>query len=115
MVEHVLHLRLGAVLQTGRTRTRRVERADHLFSFISRKWRGRPFVSYEVVVSLIANTTNRGGLSVECAMDTNEYPNGIRVADEEIASLALERDLWHGEWNYLISPLPNLDVVAEGA
>ena len=86
-----------------------------LFSFISRNWRGRPLVSYEVVVSLIANTTNRGGLSVECAMDTNEYPNGIRVADEEIASLALERDLWHGEWNYLISPLPNLDVVAEGA
>ena len=63
-----------------------------LFSFISRNWRGRPLVSCEVMVSLVANATNRGGLSVECAMDAREYPRGIRVTDDEIASLALERD-----------------------
>lgn len=82
-----------------------------LFSFISRNWRGRPLVSYEVIVSLIAATTNRGGLTVECAMDANEYPKGVKVTDEELASLALERDAWHGEWNYVMSPLPHLDVV----
>jgi hypothetical protein len=47
-----------------------------LFSFISRNWRGRPLVSCEVMVSLVANATNRGGLSVECAMDAREYPSG---------------------------------------
>lgn len=82
-----------------------------LFSFISRNWRGRPLVSYEVIVSLISNTTNSRGLSVECAMDTREYAKGIKVTDEEIASLALERDAWHGEWNYVLSPLPHLDVL----
>ena len=61
-----------------------------LFSFISRNWRGRPLVSYEVIVSLIANTTNSGGLSVECAMDTGEYPKGVKVADDEVAALVLE-------------------------
>ena len=82
-----------------------------LFSFISRNWRGRPLVSYEVIVSLISGTTNRDGLTVECAMDTREYPKGVKVTDEEIASLALERDSWHGEWNYVVSPLPHLDVL----
>ena len=82
-----------------------------LFSFISRNWRGRPLVSYAVIVSLIAATTNSGGLSVECAMDRAEYPKGVRVSDDEMSSLSLGRDAWHGEWNYLISPLPHLDVL----
>ena len=85
-----------------------------LFSFISRNWRGRPLVSYEVIVSLIAATTNKGGLSVECAMDTGEYPKGIRVTDDEMAALALERDGWRGDWNYVISPLPHLEVLGTG-
>ena len=86
-----------------------------LFSFISRNWRGRPLVSYEVIVSLIAATTNRGGLAVECAMDGREYPKGVKVTDEELASLSLERDGWHGDWNYVISPLPHLDVLPRRA
>jgi hypothetical protein len=85
-----------------------------LFSFISRNWRGRPLVSYEVIVSLIANTTNGGGLTVECAMDTGEYPKGVKVTDDEMAALALERDAWRGDWNYVISPLPHLEVVGAG-
>lgn len=83
-----------------------------LFSFISRNWRGRPLVSYEVIVNLIAGTTNSGGLSVECAVDANEYPRGVRVTDDELAALALERDAWHGEWNYALAPLPHLEVLA---
>ena len=85
-----------------------------LFSFISRNWRGRPLVSYKVIVSLIANTTNGGGLTVECAMDTGEYPKGVKVTDDEMAALALERDAWRGDWNYVISPLPHLEVVGAG-
>ena len=86
-----------------------------LFSFISRNWRGRPLVSYQVIVSLIAATTNSGGLSVECAMDTKDYPRGVRVTDEELASLSLERDGWHGEWNYVLTPLPHLEVLPQRA
>ena len=96
--------------------TSKWNRIEHrLFSFISRNWRGRPLVSYEVIVSLIAATTNRGGLAVECAMDGREYPKGVKVTDEELASLSLERDGWHGDWNYVISPLPHLDVLPRRA
>ena len=93
----------------GTSKWKKIE--HRLFSFISRNWRGRPLVSYEVIVSLIAGTTNSGGLSVGCAMDTREYPRGVKVTDDEMAALALERGGWRGDWNYVISPLPHLEVL----
>ncbi|MHB9102536.1 MAG: ISAzo13-like element transposase-related protein, partial [Sulfuricella sp.] len=36
--------------------------------------------------------------------DTNPYPKGIKVSDEEFASIRLARDDFHGEWNYTITP-----------
>ncbi|HZL57120.1 MAG TPA: hypothetical protein VFC21_08570, partial [Bryobacteraceae bacterium] len=32
------------------------------------------------------------------------YPPGLKVSDKEIAALHIERDTFHGEWNYKISP-----------
>ena len=75
-----------------------------LFSFISQNWRGRPLVSYAVILSLIAATTNTSGLTVESYLDTATYPVGRKVSAEEMASLRLERAAFHGEWNY--TPLP---------
>ena len=75
-----------------------------LFSFITMNWRGRPLVSHEVVVNLIASTTTRKGLQVYCELDSNEYPKGIKVTDAEMDTIKIDRNLFHGEWNYTISP-----------
>ena len=75
-----------------------------LFSFISMNWRGKPLVSHEVVVNLIAATTTRKGLKVQAELDSTHYPKGIKVTDEELKVIQLERDEFHGEWNYLIHP-----------
>jgi hypothetical protein len=75
-----------------------------LFAFISQNWRGKPLISHEVIVKLIAATTNRAGLKVSCQLDTNTYPKAIKVSDEELAAINIQRDPFHGEWNYTISP-----------
>jgi hypothetical protein len=75
-----------------------------LFSFITQNWRGQPLVSYAVILSLIAATTTATGLTVESYLDTNTYPLKVKVPDEEMAAIRLQRDEFHGEWNYTILP-----------
>jgi Rhodopirellula transposase DDE domain len=75
-----------------------------LFSFITQNWRGRPLVSHQAIVNLIASTTTRTGLIVKAALDTNQYETKIKVSDEQLAGLKLTRHEFHGEWNYTISP-----------
>lgn len=75
-----------------------------LFCHITQTWRGTPLTSHLAVVELIASTTTRTGLTVRCELDTRAYPKGMKVSDEEIASLAIKRDKFHPEWNYTISP-----------
>jgi hypothetical protein len=77
-----------------------------LFSFISQNWRGRPLVTHEVVVNLIAATTTETGLKVACELDRSSYPSGIKISKEEMAGIRLRRDKFHGEWNYTILPQP---------
>ncbi len=75
-----------------------------LFSFITQNWRGKPLVSHQAIVSLIASTTTRTGLTVRAALDTNHYDTEIKVSDDELARLQLQRHEFHGDWNYTISP-----------
>jgi len=75
-----------------------------LFSFISINWRGRPLRTYETVVSLISNTTNRGGLVVRARLDRRNYPTGKKIPAKELNALQIERDDFHGDWNYVIKP-----------
>lgn len=75
-----------------------------LFSFISINWRGRPLRTYETVINLIANTTNRGGLVVRARIDRRNYPTGKRISNKEFRALKIERDDFHGDWNYTIRP-----------
>jgi transposase len=74
-----------------------------LFSFISQNWRGKPLVSHEVIINLIAATTTKKGLRIECEIDTNSYPKGVKVTDTQMQSINIDRDSFHGEWNYTIS------------
>lgn len=75
-----------------------------LFSFISINWRATPLTSLEVVLELISHTTTTEGLTVTALKDSNTYPTGMKVTDEELAALNLIRDTFHGEWNYTILP-----------
>ena len=75
-----------------------------MFCHITANWRGRPLLSREVVVNLIGATTTREGLRIRAALDENTYAPGIKVSDAELASLALERDEFHGDWNYRLRP-----------
>ena len=75
-----------------------------LFSFISSNWRGEPLRDYETIVNLIANTTTAKGLTVTCRLDRRKYPTGRKVTDEEMKRIHLERNRFHGEWNYTIKP-----------
>jgi transposase len=75
-----------------------------LFSFISQNWRGKPLISHEVIINLIAATTSQTGLEVKSALDPNSYPDGIKISDRQMAQLRLKRDTYHGDWNYAILP-----------
>jgi transposase len=75
-----------------------------MFSFITQNWRGKPLVSHQAIVNLIASTTTRAGLSVKAALDTNHYETKIKITDEELARLKLKRHEFHGDWNYTLSP-----------
>lgn len=75
-----------------------------MFSAISMNWRGRPLVSHEVVVNLISATTNKGGLKIDCALDTNKYPKGIKVSDEELSSVNIKFHGVNSKYNYTIYP-----------
>jgi len=75
-----------------------------LFSFISQNWRGKPLISHEVIINLIAATTSRTGLAVKSDVDSNIYPPGIKVSDQQMAELRLRRDTFHGDWNYRLLP-----------
>ena len=77
---------------------------QRLFSFITMNWRGRPLVSHEVIVQLIASTRTKRGLRVKAEIDANIYPKGTAVSDSEFDSIRLDRDEFHGDWNYLIRP-----------
>ena len=75
-----------------------------LFSFITMNWRGEPLISHEVMLNLIANTRTKTGLSVKVELDKSVYPKGVKVTDATMASININRDDFHGDWNYSICP-----------
>ena len=70
-----------------------------LFSHITMNWRGRPLTSHEVIVNTIAATTTRTGLTVRAELDPGSYATGVKVSDDQMAGLPLDRHDWHGDWN----------------
>ncbi len=75
-----------------------------LFSNISKNWKGRPLVSYEVIIKLIASTKTARGLDVECELDKSIYKTGIKITDKQIGDICTIKNQFHGEWNYEILP-----------
>ncbi len=76
-----------------------------MFCHITQNWRGRPLLSHDAVVQLIAATTTQQGLRIRAELDTGCYPTGIKVPDHELAAVNLKPADFHGNWNYCILPL----------
>jgi Rhodopirellula transposase DDE domain len=91
-----------AHLPPGTSKWNRIE--HRLFAFITQNWRGKPLLTHKVIVQLIASTTTKTGLTVQCRLDCNKYAKGIKISDEEMAKLNITRADFHGEWNYTIKP-----------
>jgi hypothetical protein len=93
---HICHLPPG---------TSKWNKIEHrLFSHISINWRGKPLISHEVIIQLIAATTTRSGLRVTAQSDLGKYPDKLKVTDEEMERLNLVRAEFHGDWNYTLKP-----------
>lgn len=75
-----------------------------LFSFMSINWRGKPLISYQVIINLIASTTTKTGLEVKARLDKKNYTKGTKVPDHEMKNLRIVKNTFHGEWNYSIKP-----------
>jgi hypothetical protein len=85
--------------------TRKWNKIEHrLFSFITMNWRGRPLISHEVIVNLIASTKTRSGLTVRAELGTAEYPKGLTISDADLSAINIERSEFYGDWNYCIRP-----------
>ena len=96
MTIHVSHFPPG---------TSKWNKIEHrLFSFITMNWRGRPLRTYETVVNLIGNTSTMSGLVVRAQLDRRKYPTGRKVSAKELRAFKIERDPFHGDWNYAIHP-----------
>lgn len=77
-----------------------------LFAFITQNWRGKPLITHQVIVDLIAATSTQTGLQVHCRLDDRHYPISRRISNSQMAEVNLEPDDWHGDWNYTIRPNP---------
>jgi len=91
-----------AHLPPGTSKWNKIE--HRLFSFITRNWRGQPLASLQTIVELIGHTHTTTGLTVRAELDTNIYPKGIEVPDEQLEQVQLKPHVFHGEWNYTILP-----------
>jgi len=76
-----------------------------MFCFISKNWRGKPLVDTATIVKLIANTTTKKGLVINAKLDENQYQKGIKISNKELQKVNLQKDVFHGEWNYKIKPI----------
>jgi hypothetical protein len=75
-----------------------------LFSQISLNWRAKPLTSLLVILNLIGATTTETGLVVKAKLDQKQYKTGIKITDEQVKEWNIERNEFHGEWNYIIKP-----------
>ncbi len=89
-------------LPPGTSKWNKIE--HRLFSYITQNWRGKPLVTHQVIVNLISATTTKTGLCVRSRLDGRVYPKGRRISDKQLATVNLEPNVFHGEWNYTIQP-----------
>ncbi|MBI5177453.1 hypothetical protein HY995_05210 [Candidatus Micrarchaeota archaeon] len=75
-----------------------------LFSFISMNWRGKPLVTYEVIVQPVRSTKTNAGLKAFAMLDKKHYEKGKKFPDEQMASVHIRKHALHPAWNHTIAP-----------
>src|SRR5712691_5197116 len=90
-------------LPPGTSKWNKIE--HRLFAYISQNWRGKPLLTHQVIIQLLAATTTDNGLTVTCDIDANSYPKGIKISDAEMRALNIRYHTFHEDWNYTISPI----------
>lgn len=93
---------------SGTSKWNKIE--HRLFSYLTKNWRARPLISYEVIVNLIAGTHTQNGLEVKCELDRNLYARGSKVTARELSGINLSREAFRGDWNYSIRPAFSMNV-----
>jgi len=92
----------GGHLPPGTSKWNKI--AHRRFSHLTQNWRGRPLVSHEVIVNLIAHTATQQGLRIQAELDSGRYPTGLKVSDEELALVNLTPAGFPGDWNSTSAP-----------
>ncbi len=87
---------------TGASKWNPIE--HRLFSYISVNWAGKPLRTFETLLGYTRNTTTETGLRVKATLSRKVYQKGIKVSDNEMATLNLTRRKVCPQWNYIIRP-----------
>ena len=87
---------------TGASKWNPVE--HRLFSEMSKQWNGQPLTDYPTILRLIRSTSTETGLTVNCSLNTRNYPIGIQISKAEMDELDLLRHPILPEWNYTLLP-----------
>lgn len=87
---------------TGASKWNPIE--HRLFGPISINWAGKPLRSFETILACIRGTTTQTGLVVSAFLVEKIYAKGIKIADDVMESLNLERHAICPNWNYTIRP-----------
>ncbi len=87
---------------SGTSKWNKIE--HRMFSFIPMNWRAKPLLSFEVIVNLISGTSTKKGLMINSKLDETEYEKGIKISNKEIKEISIDKNQFHGEWNYIIKP-----------
>ncbi len=66
------------------------------FSHITQNGGGRPLISHEVIINLIANTATQAGLKIRAELDRGIYPIGLKITSAELTRLNLKLSNFHG-------------------
>jgi len=86
----------------GTSKRNRIE--HRMFSYITQNWRGKPLLTHQVIIKLIAATTTGNGLAVACALGASHYPKGCKVSKTQFDALNIRYNSFHPDWNYTIHP-----------
>ena len=75
-----------------------------LFSEITKSWAGVPLTSFEIMLDFIRKTKTVTGLKVQATLVEKYYEKGLKITDDQMASLALEKHDVCPNWNYTLRP-----------
>ena len=96
---HICHMPPG---------TSKWNKVEHrLFCYISKNWAGKPLIDIKTIVNYISNTTTPNGLTVKCVVDYNQYETSIKISDDQIETIDIERVGPYGDYTYIIRGFKN--------